>query len=183
MRTLLEDEDLRGGYPRRRRQEPKVELTGRVCLYCGVHTTTGDPRDEAAEVAEHVVPRALGGVHTVPACRTCNASKGKHLLPTWVARIIKKAVVDRHLRTFELAVAERTFAGLLSTGWLEGYMSRDDVADELEKMSREIRDRARMLNAQARELDRDADALLEAADAIDRGEDAFDTSEWSEVGA
>lgn len=53
-------------------------LIEQPCLYCAA--------DGPSEV-EHVVPVSRGGAHDelnlVPACRRCNASKGKKLLSEW----------------------------------------------------------------------------------------------------
>lgn len=50
------------------------------CTYCGGHADTWD----------HLVPRALGGTddraNLVPACRSCNSSKGDTPLNEWIRR-------------------------------------------------------------------------------------------------
>jgi len=59
------------------------KLYDSVCTYCGI---SGEIQ------ADHVVPISRGGVHgisnLVPACRTCNQSKGSKLLSEW--RLWKK---------------------------------------------------------------------------------------------
>lgn len=56
----------------------KVE--GRVCVYC----------DQPAETADHLVPLIRGGENTldnlVPACLSCNSSKGSLLVEEWEVR-------------------------------------------------------------------------------------------------
>lgn len=53
---------------------------GRRCMYC----------DRLASTVDHVVPLLLGGTNyegnLVPACLSCNSSKGCHLLIVWRAR-------------------------------------------------------------------------------------------------
>jgi 5-methylcytosine-specific restriction endonuclease McrA len=51
----------------------------RRCAYCGVQTSY--------LTRDHIVPLSRGGQHTksniVPACYTCNVSKGNRLLSEW----------------------------------------------------------------------------------------------------
>lgn len=57
----------------------RMELTGALCVYCG-------EREEIT--VDHVIPLSRGGEHAVsnllPACRSCNSSKGKKLLGEWM---------------------------------------------------------------------------------------------------
>jgi len=71
--------------PRHRRSRPNLRaIAGSPrlyrCTYC--HT-------ERASTWDHVVPRSLGGPDTrgnlVPACRSCNSSKGARPLGEWLA--------------------------------------------------------------------------------------------------
>ena len=48
-------------------------MVGRQCYYCSA---------AAAEI-EHIVPKCLGGVETVPSCVKCNRSKGGRSLEDW----------------------------------------------------------------------------------------------------
>jgi 5-methylcytosine-specific restriction endonuclease McrA len=54
------------------------------CAYCG------EPLNHNTLSMDHVIPLARGGSHEaaniVPACRACNASKGKKLLGEWTSR-------------------------------------------------------------------------------------------------
>lgn len=56
----------------------KVESYGQCCAYCGLYLKAGEVTQD------HVVPLVKGGDHTienvVPACLTCNLSKGVKLM-------------------------------------------------------------------------------------------------------
>lgn len=63
----------------------------RLCSYCG----------ESATELDHVVPLADGGQHVfgnlVPACRSCNASKGDTKLIVWLAqRVVAERIQRGH---------------------------------------------------------------------------------------
>jgi 5-methylcytosine-specific restriction endonuclease McrA len=65
------------------------------CAYCGV---TGTPLQR-----DCVLALSRGGRYTVdnivPACRSCNASKGNHEVTTWMRRkgLDERAFLQRHL--------------------------------------------------------------------------------------
>ena len=46
------------------------------CTYCKRELTRASSPSGLAFTKDHVMPRALGGVKTVPCCRTCNQMKG-----------------------------------------------------------------------------------------------------------
>ena len=82
----LESAKGRGGrnrYMTLRRVQARVDLYGGLCFYCG------DP----ADTLEHRIPvaaRPSNGVvnfpsNIVPACRSCNSSKGTYLVTEWLA--------------------------------------------------------------------------------------------------
>lgn len=158
---------------RRRPARPK-SLTGNRCCYCGVALTKGDGRSwdddgNDREVAEHVIPRALGGRHTVPACQACNGSKGRLLLAEWVARLLVKRGLGT-LKHREHIVIERALEGAFETGWLEGYFDKELLASALEANSRKIREKARAMQQAVNQMLAEADVLLHMADAVDAGE-------------
>lgn len=70
--------------------ERLARKSGGVCSYCPVSLT--DPgRDLPTSLQwDHVVPLSRGGTHSVgnllPACRSCNLSKGKKFLTEWRPR-------------------------------------------------------------------------------------------------
>ena len=63
-----------------------LERFGYCCAYCG------HPSSEVGTLAqEHVIPISRGGRHAVenivPACKSCNSSKGAKLPEEWVVRL------------------------------------------------------------------------------------------------
>lgn len=60
------------------REATAIALEGFDCAYCG----------EPAQTIDHIRPRIAGGsddaTNLVPACRSCNGSKGARSLESWV---------------------------------------------------------------------------------------------------
>lgn len=56
----------------------KLELSGGLCVYCGINTAT---------TRDHIIPLSRGGSNTIdninPSCLICNDSKGTKLLSEW----------------------------------------------------------------------------------------------------
>lgn len=61
-------------------REEIFERDGWACRLCGVACTAPNPHDLRAATVDHVVPLALGGVHSrdnaQTACLSCNSAKG-----------------------------------------------------------------------------------------------------------
>lgn len=75
-----------------------LEWWGHRCAYCN------EPRDLFRKLEqEHIVAVVKGGGYVaeniIPACRTCNVTKGKRNLETWVAKTYTqrkaKQILDR----------------------------------------------------------------------------------------
>lgn len=71
------------------------QLTGGRCAYCDCQLEEGTGSTEAFTV-EHVVPRESGGpdnlANYVPACKSCNCSKGTGHVLTFIKRRVGMAV-------------------------------------------------------------------------------------------
>lgn len=71
-----------------------LALTGGRCAYCDCELEQGTGSNEAFTV-EHIVPRDSGGpdniANYVPACRSCNCSKGTGHVVTFIKRRVSLA--------------------------------------------------------------------------------------------
>jgi hypothetical protein len=72
-------------------------MTSGPCVYCGA----------AAAVVDHVRPLSRGGAehesNLVPACRSCNSSKGRRLLIEWLPEPVAYGVAHSSIVAAELA--------------------------------------------------------------------------------
>ncbi|MFF4403599.1 HNH endonuclease [Streptomyces sp. NPDC001404] len=72
------------------------------CVYCG----------SSANTVDHITPLARGGweheINLVPACRSCNSSKGTRLLSEWDPRRVVRAVAV----SYKVAAVYGTLTGI-----------------------------------------------------------------------
>lgn len=71
-----------------------LQLTGGRCAYCDCQLEQGTGTTEAFTI-EHIVPRESGGpdniANYVPACKSCNCSKGTSHVVTFIKRRVSMA--------------------------------------------------------------------------------------------
>lgn len=59
--------------------------SGKTCHYCGRIMAPNGQTGALAQTEDHVWPKSLGGVRTVPCCFTCNNMKGQMTPEQWLA--------------------------------------------------------------------------------------------------
>lgn len=83
-------------------REAVLNLTGGRCAYCDAEIRSGSYDSDSQFCVEHVVPKSCGGPdhlnNYVPACKSCNNSKGGGHVLTFIKRNLPSRIARAELK-------------------------------------------------------------------------------------
>lgn len=83
-------------------REAVLNLTGGRCAYCDAEIRSGSYDSDSQFCVEHVVPKSCGGPdhlnNYVPACKSCNNSKGGGHVLTFIKRNLPNRIARAELK-------------------------------------------------------------------------------------